>query len=139
MATSSSSVVPTAANAAPRYFFNSVFFAASDTQPRTSTTPLKPISPKTPLISLSVKITTPTHTRVHQKYQPTAQPIQGMPHNHNTQIFSITNPQSQGSETSITHGQIPTTHGITHGLSPQPSPNREPRGFYSTNPRPPWS
>ena len=29
MATSSSSAVPTAANAAPRYFFNSVFFAAS--------------------------------------------------------------------------------------------------------------
>jgi hypothetical protein len=86
---------------------------------QTPTTPLKPISPKTPLISLSMKITTSTHTRVHQKYQPTAQPIQGMPHNHNTHILSTTNPQSQGPRPNIHH---PRVHPKNH-------PHRHTQGF----------
>jgi hypothetical protein len=46
-----------------------------------------------------------THTTMNTK--PTAQPIQGMPHNHNTYIFSISNPQSQGCETSTPTAKHP--------------------------------
>ena len=48
----------------------------------------------------------PTH-RFTKNAKPTTQPIQGMPHNHNTYIFSISNPQSQGCETSTPMAKHP--------------------------------
>jgi hypothetical protein len=54
-----------------------------------------------------MEITTSTHTRVHQKYQPTAQPIQGMPHNTTHISFP---PQIHNHKA---HGQTSTTHGFT--------------------------